>query len=224
MTNKFLLAVWLISLLVAMVARADDEIGSVEYQYQAAVALDGALGKQLDWGLTQTVYFDENYRMYAYTPQVSLTWTATRRLSLTAGYRLARVEEEGAIWFRQRLFASGTFSLPIDDWRLNYRLRWSGDWRDPDEGGMRYRAYLRNRIQVRYAGLEHLTPYGSVEVAHRLDEGRTSSGVDRTGYRLGSEVDIAQHQSLDLWGRLTVYANNNPDVYTFGLEYAYSFK
>lgn len=220
---------WVILLLAGLLfgrqaqAAADAEDHGVERDYRLSATVQGDLSKQLGWTLVQTLYFDRDFRLYSYTPQVGLTWQANQWLALTGGYRLARRDQDGPVWIRHRLFSQAVTKFPLGDWQLSYRLRWQGDWRDPDEGGRRFRDYLRNQALVRYTDLGRALPYAAVEILHRLDAGRSTSGIDRTLYRVGSEVELTPHQSFDLSARKWVYANHDPDEDAVILEYALTF-
>ncbi len=224
-----MLKTWLLLLMGSLLsgqaahAAAEEEDEGIDRQYRVSATLGGALSDRLDWSLAQTLYFDRDFRMYAYTPQAALTWRAANWLSLVGGYRAARVDDEGSVWIRHRLFGNALFRVARHDWQLRYRLRWQGDWRDPDEDGRRYRSYLRNQLLLQYGGFERVTPYGAAEILHRLDAGRATSGVDRTLYRVGSEVAFTRRQGMDLYARKWVYANNDPDDNAVALEYALTF-
>jgi hypothetical protein len=220
MRNRWL--PWLTAgLLSAPAAHAVDEDTGVQKQYQFTGTLDGALNKRTDWRASEILYLNGNHVLYTYATQAGLTWAATPWLSLAAAYRMSRVEVGDSTWTRHRLVASGAVGMRARKWRLGYKLYWQGDWRDPGEGGIRHRAYLRNQVQLKYAGFERFQPYVAVEIWNRVDPNRTTSGMDRIRYTLGTDVEMSPHQSVGMYARKQFYGNNDPSLYVFSLEYAY---
>lgn len=206
------------------VVRADED-DPTEREYLLGINLEGKLSKSVGWSVEQAGYWDADHVLRTWAPQVGLSWKATDWLSLGTAVRVLREkDEDDVLWTRQRAMADVALALPADHWKLSYRLRWQGEWREVEDRGTPRRFYVRNRLQLKYAGWSLVTPYASVETYHRVDEGKKTTGVEKTRYTLGSEWALTKHQSLDLYGRRQVPFNDDPDSVLLGLEYTYSFK
>ncbi len=211
-------------LLLAAGARADED-DPTEREYLLGVNLEGALTQQVDWSLEQAARFDRDQQLVSYAPQLGLSWSVTDWLTLGAAGRLLReADENGELWSRKRAMVDTALGFaPLKDWKLSYRLRWQGEWRQVDDKGTPRRFYLRNRLQVKYQGFDWIAPYVSAETYHRVDEGKKTTGVEKTRYTLGGDIKLNKHQGLDLYGRRQVMFNDDPDSYLIGLEYSYRF-
>ena len=234
------------ALMMAAEVRAQSDFGvwmdaGVEKKLGKHWTLEGELGARTR---------NDSKEMDRYSLGVGADYRLNKYLKFSAGYSLLydhrggtqTYHKDGTVnkitpsywWLRHRFVVGATGSYRFGNLGLSLREMYQYTYR-PKAASKKYdtdteewedvkskrQSLLRSRLQLTYRlRRTPLTPFGSVELYHG------DSGLQKTRYTLGSNIQIAKRHSLKLYYRyqdLRGDDDDDLDTHVLGIGYTYAF-
>ncbi|MBN1962598.1 MAG: DUF2490 domain-containing protein [Deltaproteobacteria bacterium] len=142
-----------------------------------------------------------------------------KHLSIAAGYRFAhnRLKDDGYEPVH-RVYANISGRLPLDYWRLKYRLQAQNQWDWTSKGVRKDKTTLRNRITIEYKINKTIRPYIAVEHFLPVDTYKNHL-TNKCWFTIGTELQIADAQIEPFYRYELPFENpNDPVIHIIGIS------